>query len=70
VESTAYPGILNGKANLTERFAEIDIKIVRDKLKQEDADSRKYPKGMARLFRIPHLPDKLCGLKSGEMVKT
>ncbi len=51
--------ILNGKKNLAERFAEIDIATVRVELKREDEAARKYPKGMARILRLPDLPGKI-----------
>jgi hypothetical protein len=35
--------ILAGKMNLAERFADIDIVSVRQALKQENEDERKYP---------------------------
>jgi len=54
--------ILNGKKNLAERFAEIDIATVRTELKREDDAARKYPKGMARIFRLPDLPNKISQL--------
>jgi len=47
------------KDNLAERFADIDIRLVRDALKQEEEEAGKYPKGMAKVFRISHLPKKL-----------
>lgn len=37
----------------------IDIASVRTTLKQEDEAARKYPKGMAKIFRIPDLPTKI-----------
>jgi len=51
--------LLNGKETLAERFAEMDIKLVRETLKQEDEDSRKYPKGMNKVFKILDFPEKL-----------
>lgn len=54
--------ILNGKNNLAERFAEIDITAVRTELRREDDAARKYPKGMARIFRLPDLPNKISRL--------
>jgi hypothetical protein len=51
--------ILNGKKNLAERFSEIDIAAVRTELRREDDTARKYPKGMARIFRLPNLPDTI-----------
>lgn len=54
--------ILNGKNTLAERFAEIDITAVRAELRREDDAARKYPKGMARIFRLPNLPNKISQL--------
>lgn len=51
--------ILNGKSSLAERFAEIDIKLVREELRQQEAWARKYPKGMAKVFKLDNLPQKL-----------
>jgi hypothetical protein len=51
--------ILAGKNNLAERFAEIDIASVRTTLRQKDEAERKYPKGMAKIFRMPDLPNKI-----------
>ena len=52
--------ILNGKSTLAERFSEIDIKLVREMQKQKDESSRKYPKGMAKILSLPHLPSKIA----------
>lgn len=51
--------LLNGKKNLAERFAEIDIATVREALQQEDEAARKYPKGMAKIFKLADLPNKI-----------
>ena len=48
--------ILNGKISLAQRFAEIDIKQVREALKKEQDFERKYPKQMAKIFKLPDLP--------------
>ena len=48
--------ILNGKQNLEERFAQIDIKEVREELKAQGEVLRKYPKGMAKVFKLRKLP--------------
>jgi len=55
--------ILNGKANLAERFADIDARLVQEEMKKEREIARKYHKGMAKIFRIPLLPEKL-GIES------
>jgi hypothetical protein len=54
--------VLNGKKNLAERFAEIDIASVRAELRRENDAARKYPKGMGRIFRLPDLPNKISRL--------
>jgi len=51
--------ILDGKKNLAERFAEIDIVSVRTTLQQKDEAARKYPRGMAKIFKIPNLPNRM-----------
>jgi len=51
--------ILNGKANLAERFAEIDIAQVRKAHTEAQISTQRYPKRMAEIFKIHHLPRKL-----------
>ena len=51
--------ILNGKATLAERFAEIDIVQVRKAYAEAQKVTQKYPKRMAEVFKIPHLPKQL-----------
>lgn len=51
--------LLNGKKDLAERFAEIDIASVRAGLQKENETARKYPKGMAKIFRMSDLPNKI-----------
>ncbi len=51
--------VLQGKETLGERFAEIDIQQVRKEEKENERRWRKYPKRMCKLFKIPHLPQKL-----------
>ncbi len=52
--------ILNGKATLAECFAEIDVVQVRKALAEEQTVTRRYPKRMAKVFKIPNLPNKLA----------
>jgi hypothetical protein len=54
--------ILNGKNSLAERFADIDIASVRAELRQQDDAARKYPKGMAKIFKLSDLPQKISQL--------
>lgn len=56
--------MLNGNASLAERFAEIDIQCVREELRKQDVKARKYPKGMAKVFKLPELPKKLSKMVS------
>ena len=51
--------ILNGKATLAERFAEIDIVQVRKLFAEEQQVTQKYPKRMAEVFKITHFPKRL-----------
>ena len=51
--------ILNGKASLAERFSDIDIGEVRKVFSEEQKGTQKYPKRMAKVFKIPHLPRRL-----------
>jgi hypothetical protein len=51
--------ILNGKASLAQRFAEIDIIQVRKAHTEEQKSTQRYPRRMAEVFKIPHLPRKL-----------
>jgi len=51
--------IVEGKKTLAERFAEIDIQQVRKEEKENERRWWKYPKRMCKLFKIPHLPQKM-----------
>ena len=51
--------LLNGKTNLAERFAEIDIIQVRKAFERAQRVTQKYPKRMAKVFKIPNLPQRL-----------
>jgi hypothetical protein len=51
--------LLKGKANLAQRFAEIDIVQVRNVFAQAQELTQRYPKRMAEVFKLPHLPRKL-----------
>ena len=57
--------ILNGKATLAERFADIDIVQVRKLFAEEQKVTQKYPKRMAEVFKIPHPPRRL-GISSAK----
>ena len=51
--------MLQGKETLAEQFSEIDIQQVRKEEKDNERRWRKYPKRMCKLFKIPHLPQKI-----------
>jgi len=51
--------ILNGKATLAERFAEVDIDQVRKLFAEQKKGTKKYPKRMGKVFKITHLPRRL-----------
>lgn len=49
--------LLNGKATLEERFAEIDIKIVRKELKKSQEDSERIPPKIKTIIKKTELPE-------------
>ena len=51
--------ILKGKTSLAQRFAEIDIIEVRKAHAEAQKSTQRYPRRMAEVFRIAHLPKKL-----------
>ena len=57
--------ILDGKETLEERFAEIDIKIVRKELLELEQDSAKIPRAIKKIIRMPDLPQALVALFTG-----
>jgi len=54
--------ILDGKETLEERFAEIDIKIVRKELLELEQDSAKIPRAIKKIIKMPDLPEALVAL--------
>ena len=56
--------ILNGKASLAERFADIDIVQVRKAHSEAQNSTEKYPSPMAKIFRIPHFPSLIAKKKN------
>ncbi len=56
--------LLDGKASLAERFAEIDIIEVRKAFTEAQRVTQKYPKRMAEVFKIPNLPQRLLEIPS------
>ncbi len=61
--------ILDGKLNLEERFAQIDIKLVRQELKAQSESLRKYPKGMAKVFKLRNRPKLLAQSLAKKLTK-
>ena len=51
--------ILNGKASLAERFAQINIVQARNAHAEAQKSTQRYLERMAELFKIPHLPKQL-----------
>ena len=56
--------LLKGKKSLATRFADIDILLIHKEEKKNAERGRKYPKKMGKLFKIPHLPQKLVKMTS------
>jgi len=54
--------ILNGKATLEERFAEIDSKIVREEMKKSQEESEKIPAKIKAIIKKSELPETLVKL--------
>ncbi len=54
--------ILKGNASLAEHFAEIDIVQVRKEHAEAQKSVQRYPKRMAEVFKIPHLPKMLADI--------
>jgi len=59
--------ILNGKASLAERFAEIDVIQVREAHAEALKSTQRYPRKMTEIFNISHLPRKLVEMTSQKM---
>ena len=56
--------ILGGCDTLAERFAEIEAKQVREKLKQATQREDKLHPAVKRLIKMPKLPDYLIGIQA------
>lgn len=56
--------LLKGKKDLVERFAEIDSEQIQAIEKENEARWQKYPKRMARLFKVQNLPQELVASQS------
>lgn len=61
--------ILDGELNLEKRFAQIDIKMVRQELKAQSESLRKYPKGMAKVFKLRNRPKLLARSLARKLTK-
>ncbi|MCP4987495.1 MAG: hypothetical protein GY928_15995 [Colwellia sp.] len=59
--------ILNGKNTLEERFAEIDIKLIRQELKEKQIGD--IPTRMRKIYKIRNLPKKLIKHTRTKMAK-
>ncbi len=57
--------ILDGKATLEERFAEIDIEMVRQELARHQRSSVRVPRGIKKIIKMPQLPEALVALFTG-----
>jgi len=57
--------ILDRKETLEERFAEIDIKIVRKQLQKLQEDSVKIPRAIKKIIKMPELPEALVAIFTG-----
>ena len=54
--------VLNGKANLQERFAEIDAKVVREELRKSQDSSNKVPLKIRKIIKKVQLPEAIVNL--------
>ena len=57
--------ILDGKATLEERFAEIDVQMVRKELAGLQRSSIRVPREIKKIIRMPQLPQALVALFTG-----
>ena len=63
LENQEYLNILlNGKTRLEELFAEIDAKIVREKMRKTQDDSERIPTKIRRIIKKPQLPQIIVKL--------
>jgi len=54
--------LLNGQANLEERFAQIDIETVRKELSAAQRSEERVPLAIRQLITLPAFPETLCRL--------
>jgi hypothetical protein len=52
--------LLNGHSTLEERFAEIDVELVRQELKKINDQQEKIPAAMKKVLQITNLPAKIA----------
>ena len=57
--------ILNGRPSLEERFADIDIHMVRKELSNDQSGTGKIPAKIKKLIKDPNLPETLVALFGG-----
>lgn len=57
--------ILDGKANLEERFSEIDAQLVQKELSNQQAASEKVPPKIKKMIKLLELPDAFVALFAG-----
>jgi hypothetical protein len=57
--------ILDGKANLQERFSEIDAQLVQKELLNQQAASEKVPPKIKKMIKLSELPEALIALFAG-----
>ncbi|MDL1974353.1 MAG: hypothetical protein LWX55_06155 [Deltaproteobacteria bacterium] len=54
--------ILNGCATLSERFSQIDDRLVREHLKEAQDNQEKNSEEVKKIIRLPDLPSKIFTL--------
>ena len=54
--------LLNGQANLEERFAQIDLETVRKELSAAQRSEERVPLAIRQLITLPAFPEALCRL--------
>lgn len=57
-----YKTILNGCFTLSERFSQIDDKIVREQLRQAEKNQEKIPPEVKAIIKQSYLPEKISAL--------
>ncbi len=57
-----YKIILNGCATLAERFSNIEVKLVREQLKQAQQNQERIPPEVKKMISQIDLPEKIAAL--------